>query len=241
MNGSTLKRRSGLAEVRVFPRLRSTHSKAADLVRQDEVTLPAAVIASRQSAGRGRGSNVWYSDAGSLTVTFVMPARHDRPATEVSLRAGLAVFDAISTWVSDDELKVKWPNDVLIGGKKVAGILCERVRAADVIGIGLNVTTDLSAAPNDVCRRGISLANYSAGVVTREDVFVALAIAMRGLWDSDDWLPRLRRYHFLTGRQVTIDVGNQCLYGQCRGIDDTGRLLIDDGRQLHAISSGHVI
>lgn len=241
MNGAALQRRGGLAEVRVYPRLRSTNSKAAELARRGAITLPGAVIASRQSAGRGRGANTWYSDAGSLTATFVLPARGDRPATEVSLRAGLAVFDAISAWVPADDLKVKWPNDVLIRGKKVAGILCERVGTADIIGIGLNVTTDLSAAPADMPRRAVSLAAASHGAVEREEVFVALAIALRGMWDSDDWLPRLRRVHALTGRRVAIHTGGHIIRGTCRGIDDTGRLLVDDGSRTHAISSGHVL
>ena len=130
--------------MRVYPRLRSTNARAAELLERNELQLPAAIIASVQTAGRGRGHNAWHADAGSLAITVVLPAQKNHLPNQLPLRAGLIVRSVIARSVPPEKLQVKWPNDLLADGKKLAGILCERVRDGDVVGIGVNVTTDLS-------------------------------------------------------------------------------------------------
>jgi BirA family biotin operon repressor/biotin-[acetyl-CoA-carboxylase] ligase len=240
MNGAVLQRRGGLARVRVYPRLRSTNSKAAELAAEAEPRLPAAVIALRQTAGRGRGANTWYSDAGSLTVTFALQPHLGHPATEVALRSGLAVAIALAAWVPAEDIRVKWPNDVLIRGRKVAGILCERVADADLIGIGLNVTTRLAHAPREVARHATTVAETAGRRVTVEAVFLAIAAEVLRLWDRSDWLEHLRHIHALHGKRVEIDQGDRLLRGLCRGLDPSGRLILDDGKRRHLLENGHV-
>src|SRR4051794_12965050 len=99
---------TGPADVRVYPRLRAAHSRAAELVEGGELKLPAAIVASLQTAGRGRGSNAWYSDAGSLTATFVFAGDLSRPPHELPLRAGLACRRVIAKYVSPERVQVKW-------------------------------------------------------------------------------------------------------------------------------------
>src|SRR5204862_3131112 len=97
------------------------------LRRRGKLYAPAIVLTSHQIAGRGRGSNAWWSGSGSLTVTFVLPVHEHSLPHQVPLIAGLAVRDALAKHCGLDEIQLKWPNDLLFAGKKLAGLLCERV------------------------------------------------------------------------------------------------------------------
>src|SRR4051812_22768577 len=130
-----------------FSRLRSSNDHAAELRRRGKLFAPAIVLTSSQLAGRGRGSNLWWSDAGSLTVTFVFPVEEHLSPHQVPLLAGLAVRDAAAELCGDESVALKWPNDVVHGGGKLAGLLCERVSKVDLIGVGLNVNTNIQRAP----------------------------------------------------------------------------------------------
>ncbi|MDE2506766.1 MAG: biotin--[acetyl-CoA-carboxylase] ligase, partial [Planctomycetota bacterium] len=109
----------------------STSDLARALVADPAVALPLLVTARRQTRGRGRGANVWFSGDGSLMFTVALdPAAHRLdPALEpaVALAAALAVIDAARALGGPAQLAIRWPNDVEINGRKLAGILPERV------------------------------------------------------------------------------------------------------------------
>ena len=140
--------RRGLKPFRLhwFPRLRSTNDHAAVLRKRGELFAPAVVLTGHQLAGRGRGSNTWWSGTGSLTVTFVLPVDEHLAPHHVPLIAGLAVRTATAGLAMNDDIQLKWPNDLLFYGKKLAGLLCERIEKADLIGVGLNI----NVRPNDI-------------------------------------------------------------------------------------------
>src|SRR5437763_624333 len=127
----------------------STNDLARDLAVSGPADLPLAVLAARQTRGRGRGAHAWWSDAGSLTFSILLdPAAHGLDAAHeprLALAAAVAIVEAIAGEVPAGALGIRWPNDVEAGGRKLAGILPERVATASgprlVIGIGLNVLT----------------------------------------------------------------------------------------------------
>src|SRR5205085_5318376 len=125
--------------------------------------------------GRGRGANTWWSDAGTLTATFALPAQPAHPPQELPLRVGVATRRALSRWIDHGRLQIKWPNDVLADGRKLAGVLCEHMHDADVVGIGVNVNTDLRRAPDEVRQRAVSMRDLIGRAVTLDDVFIELA------------------------------------------------------------------
>ncbi|HZO19612.1 MAG TPA: biotin--[acetyl-CoA-carboxylase] ligase, partial [Gemmatimonadaceae bacterium] len=125
-----------------FPRLRSTNDHAAILRKRGQLFAPAMVLTGHQLAGRGRGSHTWWSGPGCLTVTFVLPVEEHLSPHQIPLLAGLAVRNAAAEIASEQRIALKWPNDVLYGGRKLAGLLCERVHKADLVGLGLNVNLD---------------------------------------------------------------------------------------------------
>ena len=167
----------------------STTSTNDDAKRAAESGAPAgsAFIANAQTHGRGRLGRSWHSPPGdNLYVSFVLRpaaalALDVRRAPLVTLAAGLAVADAIAPLVPGANVGLKWPNDVLVDDRKVAGILTEAhlgTGASDwiVIGIGINVRT--RAFPTEIAARATSLALAGAGAPDRGALFVELASAL---------------------------------------------------------------
>jgi BirA family transcriptional regulator, biotin operon repressor / biotin---[acetyl-CoA-carboxylase] ligase len=141
----------------------------------------AAFVADAQTGGRGRLGRAWHSPPGkNLYASFVLRPDFATSAVGfVTLAAGLAVADAIAPLVLA-QVWLKWPNDVLVSDRKIAGVLCEASVSAErtfiVVGIGLNVrTTDF---PSEIAQNSTSLALAGARDLDRSAVFVSLASAL---------------------------------------------------------------
>src|SRR5580704_13239320 len=96
-----------------FPRVRSTNDHAALLRKRRRLFAPAVILTGRQIAGRGRGTNSWWSSAGVLTATFALPIEERLLPQELPLIAGLAVRNVAVAMTGDRAIELKWPNDVL--------------------------------------------------------------------------------------------------------------------------------
>ncbi|HEY4260983.1 MAG TPA: biotin--[acetyl-CoA-carboxylase] ligase, partial [Schlesneria sp.] len=152
-----LRRRIKPFRLHYFTRLRSSNDHAAALRKRGKLFAPSIVLTSHQLAGRGRGSNSWWSGAGSLTVTFVLPVQEHRLPHQIPLIAGLAVRNAVAAHSGIEDIQLKWPNDLLHHGKKLAGLLCERLDHVDLIGLGLNVNVAMRDVPRSLHDRVTSL------------------------------------------------------------------------------------
>ena len=136
--GSVWRERLGVATAEFHARTGSTSDRARRLVREG-LHLPAIVVADRQAQGRGRRGRRWMSDTErGLWFTVAHHAGLVVPQV-LPLRAGLAVAEALEAVAPSVRIQVKWPNDLAIGGRKLGGILCERVHEAVLVGIGLNL------------------------------------------------------------------------------------------------------
>lgn len=231
-----------------FPRLRSTNDHATELRRRRELFAPAVVLTGRQLAGRGRGGNAWWSARGSITVTFAFPVEEHLAPHQVPLLAGLAVRDAAAELTGDDAVKLKWPNDLLHDGRKLAGLLCERVSKADLIGVGLNANVDVSGAPAALRTQITSLSSIAGRPI---DVHAALAtlashlhraMSRRGERLFTETLNRYDAHHALIGREVSVvEAGSGTLVrGKCASLDSDGRLILRDGKRTHRVIAGSV-
>jgi BirA family transcriptional regulator, biotin operon repressor / biotin---[acetyl-CoA-carboxylase] ligase len=232
-----------------FETLPSTNSHALSLARGGE-RGPLWITAAQQTAGRGRRGNEWSSPGGNLYATLILtdpaPAEY---APQCSFVSALAVHDALVSCGPGlrDALTLKWPNDVLCNGRKLAGILIEGEQASHglvvAIGIGVNVrrhpqgtpypTTDLAAAGVDVSAESL-FAALSAAMLDR------LAQWRRGTAFADiraDWLERAA----LMRGQMKVRLPGSELTGHCESLDESGRLLLRlaDGT-LQAIAAGEV-
>jgi BirA family transcriptional regulator, biotin operon repressor / biotin---[acetyl-CoA-carboxylase] ligase len=134
-----------------------------------------AVTAKRQSAGRGRRGHQWYSPEGNLYLTLTLPDIDTRN----TVLAGVAAREAIAGLLPVEEPLIKWPNDILVAGRKVAGILCESRASITAVGIGVNVNQ--TEWPEELARKAGSLKLFSGRSYTISEV-AGLIIDSFGKW-----------------------------------------------------------
>lgn len=200
------------------------------------------LVADRQTAGRGRAGRVWSDGYGNFMGSTVVQLRASDPLPQtLALVAGLAVHETVSAIAPGlGDLRLKWPNDVLVGEAKLAGILLERHGDAVVVGIGVN----LVQAPEVPDRLTTSLA--ALGYPISRDAFAAdLAARFRDAvdrWHFGEW-PLLRQQWIAralpTGTLVSVkDSEHGTIMGAFAGIDENGVALLRlaDGavRAIHA-------
>lgn len=217
----------------------------------------ACVWTARQSAGRGRGNNTWYAPPGVLTASFVLDLtsldeRGIASAAQLSLAAGLAVANAVEDLVPAARTAIKWPNDVLLRERKLAGILCESRRRDDgrmavVVGIGLNLAPRWELDPASLPLAIGKLAPIGLDEVGSPPAVPAMLVSLRR-YLSEGWgllagrgfaplLPGLRQRDWLLGRSVTVRSGEHILRGTARGLHESGALLVDEA----LVASGTVV
>ncbi len=208
-----------------------------DLVREGDW-----LIADRQTAGHGRQGREWFDGAGNfMGSTVVHSAPGDPPLATLALAAGLALHEAISPNLQPPQIaQLKWPNDVMVGQAKLAGILLERVGDVVVVGIGVN----LSAAPQLPDRKTVALTDF--GPAPDRDMFAA-SLAECFATDISRWRsyglgPVIARWsvaaHPLGTSLQVGEPGEPPLSGKFAGLGSDGALLLSlaDGtkRAIHA-------
>lgn len=234
--------------------LKSTNTTAVELLGPLLDNAPALVLTSNQSAGRGRKGNLWWSSGGALTFSWVanaaeLPVTVERRSM-VSLAAGLAVRDALLAMLPNAPFVLKWPNDVLIGDRKVCGILVEQhavaERQAVIIGIGINVNNSLHDAPMEISQRATSLFDLEGRSFDLSSLLIVilqrLSLRINQLMTHPRLaLAEMNRHNVLTGRIVTLKMGDITITGLCVGVDDEGQLVLQTELQLHRCASGIVV
>lgn len=231
-----------------FPVIRSTNDHAADLRAAGKLYAPAVVLTGHQRAGRGRGGNTWWSRPGCITATFVFPIDEQVQPHQIPLLAGLGVRNAVAELTGNDDIQLKWPNDVLYKGQKLAGLLCERKEKADLVGIGLNVNLKPEWIPEELADRITAMSIITSGALYNlADVLATVAKHVRALVTHQAERPFgsvLREYdshHALVGKRVSVDVGNgEQVSGKCEGLDKDGRLIVRGRGKAERVIAGHV-
>jgi BirA family biotin operon repressor/biotin-[acetyl-CoA-carboxylase] ligase len=215
---------------------------------QDMAALAAAGAAEgqwlravTQSAGRGRLGRSWVSPPGNLYAsTLVRPRPSDPPTATLALVAAVALHEVLTAWSGSDALEIKWPNDVLLDGAKLSGILLEGVGDAVVIGIGVNLTHH----PEGLDRPVTSLAAHGIApdpALFIEDLSAAFARWL-ARWRGEGLEPVRERWLAIAHRKGTALVANlpdgESVEGLFDGLDTHGalNLRLADGstRVIHA-------
>jgi len=214
------------------------------------VTSPLWIMAARQSEGRGRQGSVWQSLAGNLAATLLIhPERPAADCAQLSFAAALAVSDMLASFASHANIGLKWPNDVLVDGRKIAGILLESESRADgtaawlAVGIGVNLT----AYPKDTEFPAISLAALGILPPTPRDAMLDLAAAFAKWYEvwrtqgfspvREAWLARVSGL----GSRVRARLAKEEAVGVFQGIDETGALLLGlPGGTTRIVAAGEV-
>jgi BirA family biotin operon repressor/biotin-[acetyl-CoA-carboxylase] ligase len=121
----------------------STNADMLDLARSGSVSEGDWLYADQQTSGRGRLGRDWVSPPGNVYASSLVTLRPSDPAAPtLALVAAVAVYDTLNIWTENQQLTIKWPNDLLVGGAKIAGILLESTSNAVVVGVGVNLVTN---------------------------------------------------------------------------------------------------
>jgi BirA family biotin operon repressor/biotin-[acetyl-CoA-carboxylase] ligase len=212
------------------------------------------VIAEQQTNGRGRLGRYWISPPFvNLYLSVVLrPTLPPHQAPQITLMAAVALADTIAA-VASQSPAIKWPNDIVMGGKKLAGILTESSsdsRAIDfvILGIGVNLNFPRADMPAEIRDRATSLMEFTAQPVHRE------TFAARLIQDLDRCYGILQESGFaeiasrwdarfmLRGKRVRVEMMEEEVLGTARGIDKDGALIVEDDRgELQRVIAGDVI
>ena len=236
----------------VHDEIGSTNAEAMRLALLGEAG-PLWIQATRQTAGRGRSGRAWVSETGNLTASLLTTLSCSQAiAHQVSLLAGVAVVDAVRAIASDDRtiggLRLKWPNDVLIGSAKLAGVLPETTITPDgrlrlVLGIGIN----LAWHPETLGREATHLSEHSMDIAP-ESMLRHLAWAVHhwfAIWNGGAGFDTVRAAWLLragpVGEPIVVHLGQERRAGHFAGLDHDGALLLETvGQTFERITFGDV-
>jgi len=236
--------------LRVVDAVPSTNAELAGLARGGG-PAGAVLVAEEQTSGRGRLDRTWSAPARSgLTFSVLLrPGGVPAPAWGwFPLLAGVAVTEAVGA-VAELAVRLKWPNDVLVGDRKLAGILAERVDDALVLGIGLNVTLSASELPVPTAT---SLAVEDAAVVDRATLLLAVLRRLGSRYDAfvaaagdasrSGVAAAYRDACSTLGRDVRAELpGGRTVTGSATDVDASGRLLVQTQAGVEALGAGDVV
>lgn len=257
---------------RVLP---STNDHCLDCAGKANVDTPLFVVCEEQTAGRGRGNNAWWSGSGALTFSLLFDPSQDRIGSDsplalrpefwprIALTAGLSLCEVLSELVPHVSNALKWPNDVLLDGKKVAGILTEIPRPTApgkrldgeppgggtkraILGMGINVNNSLADAPAEIQTVGISLCDAAGGEFDLTEVLLRLLARLEEnlyslAMDDPTLAARWQTRCALRGRTITVQQENRSIQGLCRGIAADGGLTIDTGQGQEHVYGGVLV
>ncbi|MGA2721699.1 MAG: biotin--[acetyl-CoA-carboxylase] ligase [Bryobacteraceae bacterium] len=223
---------------REFPARRIHYYPAVDSTMRAAVGLEpgSVVLAGGQTAGQGRHGRSWHSEAGSgIYCSIVL-----KPTPVLTLALGLATADAIarSTGMMCD---LRWPNDLMLAGKKVAGILVQLADGNAIAGIGINVNHSLF--PPELASQATSLRLHTGAPVSLTDILLTLLPAVDRFVGMDkDTILRLftRASSYAAGRRVTVEQPDGIIEGTTAGLDPAGFLIVrqDDGTDTLILAGG---
>lgn len=236
----------------VLARVDSTNAEAMRLAPQ--LSGPIWIMARRQEAGRGRRGRAWTDPEGNFAATLLLrPQGGPAAAAQLSFVAALAVHDALKTLCGPQlNLALKWPNDVLLNGGKLCGILLESAGSggqvtALAVGIGINLAAAPEAgAVEPGALRPVCLKDETGLVPDQDLVLDALAASFDHWWRQHRdfgfapirtaWLARAARL----GETVTARSGTQETVGRFEGIDESGALILTGPRGRVAIPAADI-
>jgi BirA family biotin operon repressor/biotin-[acetyl-CoA-carboxylase] ligase len=234
-SADALAARLGLPRVLAFDRVSSTLDVAHEAAAEGAPS-GTLILADTQTAGRGRHGRAWQSERGAGVWLTVIERPSDASALDVlSLRVGIAMAAPLDT-LADSQVRLKWPNDLYVGARKLAGVLIEARWRESVpewvaIGVGINVRAPRGEA------RAIGLRDGASRLDVLEGVVPAIRDAARRTGPlSDAEVSTFARRDLAAGRECTEPIA-----GVVQGIDRSGALRVDVGSRLELVRTGSLV
>jgi BirA family transcriptional regulator, biotin operon repressor / biotin---[acetyl-CoA-carboxylase] ligase len=240
-------------EFHYFAEIDSTNIYARRLAEQG-AREGGLVIAESQTCGRGRLGRRWESPPNvNLYFSVILrPKLAPAKAPQITLMAAVALAETLQLFLPVPPV-IKWPNDILVNRKKLAGILTEVSCGTEgvefvILGIGVNVNYPLELMPEEIRERATSLSILCQKKISREDFLRRLIQHLDRCYGEIEengfapMAPRWEAYFGLRGHRVRIELLDEVMFGTAKGIDQDGALLLeDDHRELRRVVAGDVI
>ena len=226
--------------IQYFKETESTNIIAREIA--NSVEEGTVVIAESQTQGRGRLGRKWLSPEGGIWLSIILKPRiQPLYASRITLLAGVTVAKTIRSLGLP--AKIKWPNDVLINGKKVCGILTEIEAEIDIIdycvvGIGIDANVDTESFPEDFRESSTSLKKELGNSINRIEFVQKLLLEFEALYlkfQHDEFSSILEEWRAMSatiGEWVKITTQTRTIYGEAIGVDNEGALILETGEGL---------
>ncbi len=233
-------------EIEYYQRLESTNEEAWELIANNEASHGMLVITDHQFKGKGRSGNSWFmSPSKGLAMSLILKEHLSaKKAGLIPLAVGIAVAETLKN--RGQIPKLKWPNDILLNGKKVGGILCESKLSGEkiqsvVVGVGININETEEDFPEALGQTATSLFIESNYTHQRELVAAIFTTLFESYWEKLQSSPReiISEWTALCGHldsSVSFHFQNELHTGIFKGIDESGqaRIIIEDTEQKFA-------
>jgi BirA family biotin operon repressor/biotin-[acetyl-CoA-carboxylase] ligase len=225
------------------PYLYHERCESTQRVLDKELDEGAAAVCEEQTAGRGRLGRAWEAPAGTaILCSVVLRPPPDRALPELSLVGGLATAETVES-ATGLAAQIKWPNDVMLNRRKVAGVLAEAAEGRVVLGIGLNVNQERDELLSEAASPPASLLTADGVRRRRAPILADLLAALERAYDVwreqglDGLYDGLGARDFLRGRKILVD-GRP---GRALAIDRSGRLEVELAGKRRLVESGEVL
>jgi BirA family transcriptional regulator, biotin operon repressor / biotin---[acetyl-CoA-carboxylase] ligase len=214
-------------ELQIFDSLSSTQDEMRLRLERGDNIHGLVIRALEQTAGRGQRARDWQSSQGGSYQTVAVRSKDNKPFAAIAIAIGISEV----LRQQGIQASIKWPNDIYLQNKKLAGILCEYIQGHLLIGVGVNVK-------NKIPEYAIGLYQFEVETVSN---FVLEGIQKgQGLFHHPDLALVFTAYDVLSGKHISVKVGQEVKEGIARGIDSQGRLRLEQVQETILIHSGHI-
>ena len=229
--------------------LTSTNDRAIQCATEGNCRLPLLIVAEHQTAGRGRGANRWWTGPGSLAFSLLIDPRQTsgvkpRQSCLISMAAGVAVAETLGSLVTDQTIGIHWPNDVMAGNRKMAGILVEVLPdGLSIVGIGVNTNNTTADAPPELRPLLGTLRDFTGQTYDPSGILVTILQNFHSQLGQLGTYPervaaRADALCLQRGTSLTVRQGDLVLTGRCLGIAPDGALRLETPEGHRLLYSG---
>lgn len=225
----------------------STNDKIKDLAQNKKKSI--ALFSAEQTNGKGRSRNSWLSQRGDLTCSFFLYEKFSlKDLGRINIMISVCVLDAIKDITKGLDVKIKWPNDIYIGEKKLGGILIEtKVSKEHIISLIIGVGVNLTSSPKIDKYKTTKISNYVSNISSKK-LFLHLSEYIKNYFDTY----KKRDFNFYkkkwmesskdVGKAITIKKNQKTFNGKFKSINNKGELILETGNNnLLEFSFGEIV